>query len=367
MVSKAKKLYKYSDLQVILQNELSINSARVKFIVLVIIALFKVQTVNYQRLAEGFDNDIEVSSNLRRIQRFFANFNLDSDLIARLLYKILPVQGKLKLSLDRTNWKFGTVNINILVLGVIYDNVALPILWTFLGNKRGNSNQKERIALVSRFIRLFGVKTIDCITADREFIGDDWWNFLIEHEIQFFIRIRENQKVFVFGKGEVKAAWLFNRFGLNNAHVHPKIVKIGSCLVYLSGLKFTNDKRKTEFLIVATYAQSDSFIALETYKLRWQIETMFKAFKSSGFHLEDTHITDYQRLNKLLLIVAIAFIWAYKVGIYRSQNIKKIEMKKHGRMAKSIFNYGLEFLAQALINCFHKNILLATSIFLSCT
>jgi hypothetical protein len=36
-------------------------------------------------------------------------------------------------------------------------------------------------------------------------------------------------------------------------------------------------------------------------------------------------------------------------------------------MAKSIFNYGLEFLAQALINCFHKNILLATSIFLSCT
>jgi hypothetical protein len=367
MAKKVKKLDKYSDLQSILQNELQINSARVKFIVLVITALLKVQTVNYQRLAEGFDNEIEVKSNLRRIQRFFANFNLSSDLITRLLYKMLPVEGALKLSLDRTNWKFGAININILVLGVIYDGVALPILWTFLGDKRGNSDQKERFDLINRFIRLFGVQTIDFITADREFIGDDWWSFLEQHKIRIFIRIRENMQVFVPTKGFVKAYWLFNYFGLNKAFVHPKIVKVGTCWVYLSGLKFINDKGKTEFLIVATYLKNDSFIALENYKLRWQIETMFRAFKSSGFNLEDTHLTDYQRLNKLLLIVSIAFVWAYNVGIYRHNNIKQIDIKKHGRREKSIFSYGLEILAQAIINFFHKRILLFSLLFLSCT
>lgn len=371
MAKKVKKLDKYNDLQVILQNELSINAARIKFIVLMMVALIKVQSVNYQRLAEGFDNEVDLSSTLRRIQRFFASFDLSSDLVARLLYKLLPKEvfsnGKLQLTLDRTNWKFGAKNINILMLGVIYKGTALPILWTFLGDKRGNSDQNERIALLERFIRLFGLQSIDFLTADREFIGDDWWNFLISNPIRFFIRIRANMQVHVPSKGMVKAYWLFNYFGFDKGFSHPKIVKIGNCWVYLSGLKFINDRGKIEFLIVASYTSMDNQIALQMYKKRWQIETMFKAFKTGGFNLEDTHLTDYQRINKLLLITAMAFLWAYKVGIYRNDNIKEIVIKKHGRPAQSLFSYGLEFLAQALINFFPKRILVATTAFLSCT
>jgi hypothetical protein len=371
MAKQVEKLDKYNDLQVILQNELPINAARIKFIVLIMTALIKVQNVNYQRLTEGFDNDVNLSSTLRRIQRFFAKFDLNSDLVARLLYKLLPEEvfssGKIQLTLDRTNWKFGVVNINILMLGVIYKGVALPILWTFLGDKRGNSDQEERITLMKRFIRLFGVESIDILTADREFIGDEWWNFLISNKIRFFIRLRANMQVFVPRKGMVKAYWLFNYFGFDKSFSHPKIVKIGSNWVYLSGLKFVDEKGKTEFLIVASCTQIDNQIALEIYRKRWQIETMFKAFKTGGFNLEDTHLTDYQRLNKLLLITAMAFLWAYKVGIYRNDNVKKISTKKHGRLAQSIFSYGLEFLAQALINFFPERISTLTMVFLSCT
>lgn len=38
-------------------------------------------------------------------------------------------------------------------------------------DKRGNSNQDERKRLLNRHIRLFGLDTIECIIADREFIG----------------------------------------------------------------------------------------------------------------------------------------------------------------------------------------------------
>ena len=76
MATKAKKLAKYSDLQEIIGKELPINAARVKFIVLLITALIKVQSVNYERLSQGFDNPVELSSNLRRIQRFFCSFPL---------------------------------------------------------------------------------------------------------------------------------------------------------------------------------------------------------------------------------------------------------------------------------------------------
>lgn len=62
---------------------------------------------------------------------------------------------------------------------------------------------------------------------------------------------------------------------------------------------------------------------------------MFKALKSSGFNLEDTHLKDPDRIAKLVSMVFIAFIWCYKVGIYLDACLKPITIKKHGYRAKS--------------------------------
>ena len=70
---------------------------------------------------------MERDSNLRRLQRFLAGYALNLDLIAKVIFALLPVKTGLVLSLDRTNWKFGEVNINILMLGVTLQGV-LPFL-----------------------------------------------------------------------------------------------------------------------------------------------------------------------------------------------------------------------------------------------
>jgi len=53
--------------------------------------------------------------------------------------------------MDRTNWKFGTKNINILMLVVCCKNMAIPLIFKML-DKRGNSNTSERIWLINNFI-----------------------------------------------------------------------------------------------------------------------------------------------------------------------------------------------------------------------
>ena len=113
-------------------------------------ALCKVQTVNYERLALGFDSTVEKESNLRRIQRFFAGYILDHDLVAKLIFKLLPKQETYELTMDRTNWKFGTSNINLLVIGVVYQGVAFPLLFQMM-DKFGNSNTKERKELLDSY------------------------------------------------------------------------------------------------------------------------------------------------------------------------------------------------------------------------
>ncbi|MDR3268798.1 MAG: IS4 family transposase, partial [Tannerella sp.] len=88
--------------------------------------------------------------------------------------------------------------------------------------------------------------------------------------------------------------------------------------------------------------------------------------KSSGFNIEDTHLTDIKRIEKLFSPVMVAFAWAYVVGIYVHENIKQIKIKKHGHRAKSLFKYELQTIAAALPNPFAKfdfNVF----VFLSCT
>jgi hypothetical protein len=74
------------------------------------------------------------------------------------------------------------------MLGILYKGVAFPLLFTML-YKRGNSNSKERIDLINRFIRLFGKEVIQSVVADREFVGKDWLAFLNRNEVKYYIRI----------------------------------------------------------------------------------------------------------------------------------------------------------------------------------
>lgn len=340
-----------------------LNLARVKLISYFVIALCKVQTVTFEKLANAFDTSANASSSLRRIQRFIANYTLDADLIARLVFNLLPTKENLILSIDRTNWKFGQTNINIFMLGIVYDGVAFPLLFTML-DKRGNSNSQERINLIKRFIKLFGKDVIECVVADREFVGHEWLAFLNINNIQYYIRIRHNFKVFIPHKNkQVKVSHLFNRFKTNQFVYYNKIVYVNNELCYLSGCKLKNKNGKLDFLILVSFNQPEK--AKQNYSQRWQIEMCFKAMKSSGFDIEKTHLKDIQRIEKLILLVIIAFVWCYKIGIYLHQ-IKPIKIKKHGRKAKSIFKYGLNFVAKSLLNSKNKENIEIYH-FLSCT
>ena len=89
--------------------------------------------------------------------------------------------------------------------------------------------------------------------------------------------------------------------------------------------------------------------ALAIYAQRWQIETLFAALKTRGFNLEDTHMTDPERISKLTAVLSITFCWAHKVGDWLHE-AEPIRLKTHKRMAKSIFRYGFEWIRRQLVN-----------------
>jgi hypothetical protein len=77
------------------------------------------------------------------------------------------------------------------------------------------------------------------------------------------------------------------------------------------------------------------------------METLFGSLKTRGFNLEDSHLTDGVRLEKLIALLALAFTWAHLVGEWIHER-SPIRLKKHGYKAKSIFRVGLEVLRSAI-------------------
>jgi hypothetical protein len=236
--------------------------------------------------------------------------------------------------MDRTNWKLGKSNVNLLVLGVAYKGMAIPLLWKFLTiekkidgklieqGKRGNSNTKERKDMLSDFIEIFGVEKIASLTADREFIGEEWFKWLKEKKIPFVIRIKSNTLIDeeYFGSRDLKE--LFSHTNKDEFYAFGK-TKIFGTELYLGGIEATKSK---EALILVSDHKIDKE-TLPIYKKRWEIETLFGALKSKGFNFEESKLTDGYKIEKLMAFLSIAFIWSILAGDYREQE-KPIPLKK---------------------------------------
>lgn len=340
-----------------------LNLARVRLACSFIMALCKIKSVNYSKLSAGFDGLASSSSNIRRIQRFMSEVDFSMELVARLIFSLLPKKNSVVLAMDRTNWKFGSKNINILMLGVAYKGIAFPLMFKML-DKKGNSNTDERIELICNFIRWFGRDCIDCLLADREFVGSQWLDFLSLNKIKYHIRIRNNFKVQSSKKNkEVKVSTLFRDMKPGELRHYSKKMKMHGVSCYFSAMCYLN-AGKNDLITVVSYSKPE--YGLEYYKQRWQIETLFKGLKSSGFNIEDTHVTDINRLGNLIRLTMIAFVWCYRIGDYIDTNIKKIKIKKHGRRAVSIFKYGLDYLSRALLTGYNE-LNINVFKFLSCT
>lgn len=83
------------------------------------------------------------------------------------------------------------------------------------------------------------------------------------------------------------------------------------------------------------------------YKKRWKIETLFQNLKSRGFELEETHLTEAAKIDKLFGVLALAAAWATKTGELESAE-NPIEIKKNGRPQKSLFRLGCEIIQEVL-------------------
>ncbi len=319
------------------------NKARVTFLARFLVALIAIKTVCLTQIASVFPGEAVPASHYKRIQRFLRHFDLDAATVARLVVALAAPEPPWVLALDRTNWKLGKTELNILLLALVWRGVTFPLFWSVLEKdgkgKAGNSNTAERIALIERFVSTFGTGRIAFLCADREFVSKRGLAWLVSTGISFRLRLKGDTLI-ANARGEMVCAdWLFRDCLLRQERCLPGARRCLGQSVFVTGTRLRDD-----FLIVL----SDRPAPLNDYALRWGIETLFGCFKSRGFCLEATHVVAPERLSKLLALLALAFCWAFAAGLWRAEQ-QPPKIKKHGRPAVSLFRSGLDWLRRVLM------------------
>ncbi len=83
---------------------------------------------------------------------------LEGDALAVAVVKLMKIRPPWVLCLDRTTWKIGRRDVNNLMLAGATRRLRIPLMWTVL-DKAGASNQRERVALMRRYLALFGPRS----------------------------------------------------------------------------------------------------------------------------------------------------------------------------------------------------------------
>jgi len=88
--------------------------------------------------------------------------------------------------------------------------------------------------------------------------------------------------------------------------------------------------------------------ACRLYEKRFRIETFFSDQKSRGFHIHKSHMSDVQRLSRLIIAACLAYIWIIYLGSICEKDRWRPIIHRMKRCDLSLFQLGLRLLEHLL-------------------
>ena len=330
-------------------------------------SILKAKTVCLYKVTDeafGVIRSKSFESCYQKILNFFCTGLTDLYLysIFSLVVYLFGNPNEVHLSIDRTTWKVGSRYINLLVIGLVYENICIPLIWQDIGktNKKGNSNATQRFLLIDELLRRWKKTNVALplfeISGDREFIGDKWLVGLEERGIKFVFRLKESQKFHVWHKRTMSAKKVSLKSLAKRIQGKQKafteIVTESGYIVKLVIIPNTGrNASKQPFLLLVTNIDADLIEKIQQkFGFRWSIECCFKHLKSNGLDLEKINLEADHKIHLMVAILIFLYALCIHKGIKRRNNRSKKYKNGTVSPARSIFRQGLSELKRAIKN-----------------
>lgn len=345
-----------------------VGASKVQKLILLCCCIYLSRSANLYKCSDEvgalLEGDIKDDSQYKLLLRFFNTGKTEALLqgIFQFIIYLLWIHGDAILLLDRTQWQYGKRKIvNLLVIGVVYKGVFVPLVWEDL-DKPGKSNATERLTLVDKLLLWWKKTGLEVptlyIVGDREFIGYQWLRGLELRGIKYVMRLAANRKFMLYanyGKGKKAVRLSFiNRWMQRHKRPFVQVVIKDDLIANVVIKPLRGDKTGKRYLYLITNIDDD-LKASELYALRWKIETCFKHLKSNGFDLEAMALTQTHKVELMFGVLALVYALAIREGALHYEQLGKeppMKTYKNGTrtLKKSVFRKGKSILKKKIKN-----------------
>jgi hypothetical protein len=285
------------------------------------VGLLKKATLGH--LADNLPLPILATSRLKTLQRFLDSPNFCKEKIwwgiwIEMMIGYWQKQEPIFLAIDRTSWR----KYNLLVVSWIIQGRAIPINWQLL-DKLGSSNLDDQQSVIYPITCLLPDYSF-VLLGDREFCSKHLATWLLEIGWGYCLRLKKSTYV------QLKNDELVT---LNQLASQPGIS------IFLQGVNISTTAHKFPFNVVAHYPKehhgmpieegwfilttfSNLETAVQAYATRFQLEEMFRDYKSYGFNLELTQLNG-SRFDAWFLLLTLVYSVLAFTGICTTESDKK--------------------------------------------
>jgi len=232
---------------------------------------------------------------------------------------------------------------------------AIPLAWVVIEGKGVTQVEKmeEMLSRAAKFLR----KRVKRVTflADRGFRDWDWAQMCLKLRWNYAIRVTCNTFVTLADGHACRIDQLGVPRRQRRYYQTVWLTKTETLLTHLSVGWTGGDEKNPPELVAVISNQPACRARLGEYGRRMAIEQSFRDDKSGGFDMAHTRLQHADRLERLLLAIAIATLWCHELGehVLAEGEPARRQIDPGPARELSLFQLGLRWLKRFLVTANH--------------
>jgi hypothetical protein len=230
---------------------------------------------------------------------------------------------------------------------------AIPIAWTIVEGQGlvKVTKLKSMLEKVHKFLKKY-VKRVTLL-ADAGFRDCDWAQLCLKLGWNYGIRVACNTYITM---SEGRSDRLDHLVPENSNRYYQNVLLTREAKLQTNvSITWTTNKKGELEMVAIISDQIACRARLREYAGRMSIEQSFRDDKSGGFDMEHTRLQHAERIDHLLLAIAIATLWCHELGefVLEQGNSSRRQVDPAHQRNLSLFQLGLRWLKRCLATGFH--------------
>lgn len=319
----------------------------------IVVGIVQSQSPNLSQIANGLPLGTQAASRVTLIRRWLMNRHVKvwmfyKKVLAHVLSGWSAVDAYLILDgvmVFGDRWQIFRVSLQ-------HGCRAIPIAWTLIEGKGlvKVNTLKSMLEKVQRFLKKYVKRVI--FLADAGFRDCDWAQLCLKLGWNYAIRVACNTYINMSDGTSDRLDSLVPE-NCNRYFQNVLLTREAKLQTNVSVTWTTNQKDQLEMVAIIT-DQPACRARLREYSCRMSIEQSFRDDKSGGFDLEHTRLQHAERIDHLLLAIAIATLWCHELGefVLKQGDDFRCLVDPARKRTLSLFQLGLRWLKRSLATGF---------------